>query len=73
MEVNFGAFGISPNFVAGYGMPQPFNPSQQTRRTLYNIYLFLIMVIECTYRNYPTNDQETWARGMLDTEIAKLP
>jgi aminoglycoside phosphotransferase (APT) family kinase protein len=72
MEVNFGAFGINPMFMEGYGMSLPFTSSQQTRRTLYNIYLFLIMVIECTYRNYPTHDQENWARGMLAAEIAKL-
>jgi aminoglycoside phosphotransferase (APT) family kinase protein len=72
MEVNFGAFGINPMFIEGYGLPLSFTPAQQMRRTLYNIYLFLIMVIECAYRNYATNDQETWARTMLNTEIAKL-
>jgi aminoglycoside phosphotransferase (APT) family kinase protein len=72
MEANFGAFGLNPQFIAGYGQPQPFTPSQQMRRTLYNIYLYLIMVIECTYRNYPTHDQENWARAMLTAEVAKL-
>jgi len=72
MEVNFGAFGINHNFLKGYGKYYPFSASEEIRRTLYNIYLFLIMVIESTYRNYPTNDQENWARQKLSAEISKL-
>lgn len=72
MEVNFGAFGINRNFLNGYGLDYPFTPMQQIRRTLYNVYLFLIMVIECTYRNYPTRDQENWARMRLVEELDKL-
>jgi len=72
MEVNFGAFGINQNFMEGYGQIYPFTDAQQTRRTLYNVYLFAIMVIECTYREYPTRDQENWARIRLIEEIEKL-
>lgn len=73
MEVNFGAFGVNPQFLAGYGQIQPFTPAETIRRTLYNIYLFLIMVIEPTYRHYPTPDQENWARLRLAEELAQLP
>jgi aminoglycoside phosphotransferase (APT) family kinase protein len=72
MEVNFGAFGFNPHFLEGYGLELPLTPTQQVRRTLYNIYLFLIMVIECTYRRYPNHDQENWARGRLAQEIEQL-
>jgi aminoglycoside phosphotransferase (APT) family kinase protein len=72
MEVNFGAFGFNPAFLQGYGFILPLSPAQQTRRALYNLYLFLIMVIECRYRRYPTNDQENWARGKLANVIAGL-
>jgi len=72
MEANFGAFGINPDFFAGYGKALPFTPAEQTRRSLYNVYLYLIMVIECTYRQYPTHDQENWARGVLQAELEKL-
>lgn len=72
MEPNFGAFGLNPDFLLGYGCPVPFTTSQQTRRTLYNVYLFLIMVIECTYRQYPNHDQENWARMRLGEECKKL-
>ena len=72
MEANFGAFGINPDFFAGYGKDLPFSPAEQIRRSLYNVYLYLIMVIECTYRQYPTHDQENWARGVLQAELDKL-
>ena len=72
MEVNFGAFGINHAFLKGYGKEFPFTPSEQERHTLYNIYLFLIMVIECTFRQYPNQDQENWARMRLGEEIEKL-
>jgi aminoglycoside phosphotransferase (APT) family kinase protein len=72
MECNFGAFGFNRDFLTGYGCDYPFTPAQELRRTLYNVYLFLIMVIECTYRHYPTPDQENWARLRLAEELAKL-
>jgi aminoglycoside phosphotransferase (APT) family kinase protein len=72
MECNFGAFGINPNFIEGYGLSLPYTPSQTIRRGLYNTYLYLIMVIECTYRQYPSDDQETWARGMLERQLGEL-
>jgi aminoglycoside phosphotransferase (APT) family kinase protein len=72
MEVNFGAFGINHAFLKGYGKEFPFTQTEQERRSLYNIYLFLIMVIECTFRQYPNKDQENWARIKLGEEIAKL-
>jgi aminoglycoside phosphotransferase (APT) family kinase protein len=72
MEVNFGAFGDNPEFNKGYGIDFPLSQSQSIRRTLYNIYLFLIMVIEPTYRRYPSQDQENWARQQLQAQFEKL-
>ncbi len=72
MEVNFGAFGENPAFNKGYGIAMPLSESQAIRRILYNIYLFLIMVIECTYRRYPTQDQENWSRQQLQIQFDKL-
>ncbi len=75
MEVNFGAFkpltSDSP-FLAGYGQPMLETTAEQTRRILYNIYLFLIMIIECYYRHYPTKQQENWAREQLSAQLHKL-
>jgi len=72
MECNFGAFTISPAFLEGYGRPMLETESQRRRRALYNIYLYLIMVIECYYRQYETHDQENWARRKLQNELRKL-
>jgi len=72
MEVNFGAFGENPAFLAGYGLEMLDTPARQCRRTLYNIYLFLIMVIECYYRHYEDNGQEMWAREQLCQQLERL-
>jgi aminoglycoside phosphotransferase (APT) family kinase protein len=49
-----------------------FTEAQKTRRLLYDLYLYLIMVIECAYRRYPTDDQEVWSRGKLGETIQGL-
>ncbi len=72
MEVNFGAFGENPAFLAGYGREMLDTPAKRCRRVMYNIYLFLIMVIECYYRQYATTDQENWARLMLQKQLELL-
>ena len=72
MEMNFGAFLVNINFFEGYGRSREFTGNERIRRSLYNIYLFLIMVIECYYRGYPNKDQENWARGMLSQELMNL-
>ena len=58
--------------VAGYGEPLFQDPAQITRRLLYNAYLYLIMVIECTYRKYPNQDQENWVRPKLQETLRRL-
>jgi aminoglycoside phosphotransferase (APT) family kinase protein len=72
MEVNFGAFGLNPALVEGYGLDLLATPAAQTRRALYNAYLWLIMIIECTYRQYDNHDQENWVRPKLVEEMARL-
>jgi aminoglycoside phosphotransferase (APT) family kinase protein len=65
---------LDPNSpaAAGYGEPLFKDPAQITRRLLYNAYLYLIMVIECTYRKYPNQDQENWARPRLRNVLQQL-
>jgi aminoglycoside phosphotransferase (APT) family kinase protein len=69
MEANFGAFGVNPSFLEGYGSEMLATQNQNIRHALYDVYLFLIMVIECYYRNYETDRQEIWARGKLVAEL----
>lgn len=42
------------------------------RSILYKTYLFLIMVIECSYRLYPDGNQEKWTRKALSESIECL-
>ena len=72
MEVNFTGYDPGSDFAIGYGTPVLDTPAQRTRRALYSLYLFLIMVIECYYRKYPTNGQELWAREQLAKTVDAL-
>jgi len=72
MEVNFTGYDPDSDFAKGYGTPVLDTPAQRTRRALYSLYLFLIMVIECYYRKYPTNGQELWAREQLAKTVDAL-
>ena len=72
MEANFGAFGMNPDFLAGYGHEMLGTKNRQKRRSIYNIYLYLIMVIECYFRNYENDQQEKWARQKLFDELELL-
>lgn len=72
MECLFGFWGPQSAYAEGYGRPMMDTEARVIRRTLYNVYLYLIMIIECAYRQYETQDQERWARGQLVRELLKL-
>jgi fructosamine-3-kinase len=59
-------------YVAGYGERLFVDPNQVRRRLLYNAYLYLILIIECPFRKYPNNHQETWGRKILKEVLAAL-
>jgi aminoglycoside phosphotransferase (APT) family kinase protein len=72
MEFQYRTLEISPAFESGYGRSLLESPTAVARRTLYNLYLYLIMIVECAYRNYETDDQERWARQQLAGELERL-
>jgi len=72
IEAVFGDIDGCQNALEGYGEDLLAAPGGRMRRLLYNIYLHLIMVIECTYRRYPTQDQENWVRPILSDELRML-
>ena len=72
MEFQFRAPANLPELDDAYGRRMLETGPQRQRRLLYNIYLYLIMVIECTYRQYPTDDQERWAREQLAQDLERL-
>ncbi|NIK69456.1 aminoglycoside phosphotransferase family protein [Paenibacillus sp. BK720] len=61
-EFYFGRFAQNTlgAFCEGYGI-NGLTESERRRRVLYDFYLDLIMVIECTYRNYESKDHIKWA------------
>lgn len=60
------------NFMQGYGAPLLATPEGRMRRLLYNAYFFLVLIIECPFRQYQTNDQENWARPKLEEVLERL-
>jgi hypothetical protein len=72
MEFQFRTLAAPQDFAAGNGRSMLETPRAGPRRLLYNIYRYLIMVIECAYRQYPTQDQERWAREQLTQERDRL-
>lgn len=68
MEMYFGKFVDSEAHSRGYGLSLS-KPSQIARRKLYDLYLDLILDIECVYRKYENEDHIRWARGNLKDGI----
>ncbi len=60
----------SPTLIQAYGNPILESPGAKSRRLLYDLHLFLIMVIECRYRHL-TAEHEAHCRRMLDETLAK--
>jgi aminoglycoside phosphotransferase (APT) family kinase protein len=59
-------------FLEAYGLPMLATPGSVSRRLLYDLYLFVIMVVEVAYRRYPTDDIERFGRKHLALTLAKL-
>lgn len=72
MEFQFRTLAPRAAFSASYGPHGLDTPMGRTRRHLYNLYLYAIMIIECEYRQYATRDQATWAAAQLAPSLAAL-
>lgn len=64
MEYYFRSFMQSPAHLKGYGQEQ-FTKSESERILMYDLYLALILHIECTYRGYTNERHINWAKGHL--------
>ncbi len=71
MEYGFRIHEQNPDFLKGYGITS-FTENQKRRIIWYDIYLFLIMALECDYRNYETKDAYNWATDTLTKRMADL-
>lgn len=71
MEMYFGKFTDSEAYLRGYGLSLT-EPSQVARRKLYDLYLDLILDIECVYRKYENEGHVRWARDNLADGIRRF-
>lgn len=64
MEDQFRKHEVNEDFLQGYGINQ-LTDKEKRRCLWYDVYLYLIMMIEGTYRNYETNEQYIWVKGLF--------
>ncbi|SEO79433.1 Fructosamine-3-kinase [Amphibacillus marinus] len=64
LEVGFRSHQNDRPFLAGYGK-STFSAQEQIRIRWYDLYLYLIVAQEGTYRRYQQNDFHSWANGLL--------
>ena len=60
------------DFMESYTGRTSIEKVEEIRVVLYQIYLYLIMVIECPYRKYPDDGQFKWASARLQEALDEL-
>lgn len=60
------------DFMKSYNGRIYIEKEEEIRKVLYQIYLYLIMVIECSYRKYPGEDPSKWASTRLEEALVNL-
>ncbi|MBW5446366.1 phosphotransferase [Cohnella sp. CFH 77786] len=71
MEFFFGRFRPSPSFRKGYGRSE-LTENEQARRTLYDLYLDLILYVECAYRQYEDRNHVIWTQDNLTASLTSF-
>lgn len=62
----------NPDFSAGYAHPMLLTESQRVRNLFYDLYLYVIMVVEDGPRQYSDRGVVAWARQKLDHTVEQL-
>lgn len=70
MEVGFRTYSDNTDFLKGYGME--LSSSQKRRSLWYDIYLMILVALECEYRKYDTMDIYNWSTDVLTKQYALL-
>lgn len=70
MEVGFRTYAQDSDFITGYGITM--TESQKRRALWYDIYLMVLVSLECEYRQYETMEMYDWASGVLVEQVGKL-
>lgn len=71
MEVGFRRYAFDEAFRKGYGAGE-WTASQKKRAMWYELYAFLVMALECDYRQYETKDMYHWSTQMLGDCMEQL-
>lgn len=71
MEDRFRYHTRNTSFLEGYGIVEMIR-AQNIRCAWYDVYLYLIMMFEGTYRHYETNDQYVWVHGLFYAMYVEL-
>lgn len=72
MEHFFSFFSNSTSFLDGYGVASPsVHSNTRERRMLYDLYLSLVLRIECAYRHYQ-EEHTQWTISVLNERIQAL-
>lgn len=72
LEVVCGFLDENNEFMRNYYGKIELSLAEQNRVKLYKFYLFLLMLVECPYRQYENNGQEKWAKERLEDIIKEL-
>ena len=59
-------------FIQGYGQPMLATESQRTRNLFYDLYLYIIMIVEDGPRQYSDRGVVNWARGQLVDTLTQI-
>lgn len=71
MEVGFRTYSDNSSFLKGYNI-DVLTPNQQRRALWYDIYLLILVSLECEYRKYETMGMYDWATQLLVEQFQKL-
>ena len=71
MEVGFRTYDPNPAFQKGYGM-ESLDEKQQRRALWYDIYLMILVSLECEYRKYETMEMYDWSTDILMKQFERL-
>lgn len=71
MEYGFRSLGANKDFYRGYGVNE-FTQKQSMRILWYDLYLHLVMTIECDYRQYEDDTQYIKSKQKLANDIRLL-
>ena len=71
MEVGFRTFFSNIPFMEGYGM-EKLTDKQLRRAIWYDVYMMILVSLECEYRKYDTMEMYDYAVDVLQKQIKKL-